>query len=218
MSVKIAEFKLCNSFSLPLHAMEFKERKSKPTKFNTAIPLVLLLRDFIFGKNSPDRFTKFIVYTNLLIWLCFTAWHLISYFAISLRDLIFEEKKINVQELIFQRGIELGFSPYQFLNHILKYHFISIFAWGFVFVGLVLLWRKKKIFSFFIYIGLVAYVAILFLFMGRKYIATDVTFLDKIWVGYLFVSCSLAVFLRPYLNPNSQPMPSDEALKPPHEA
>lgn len=180
--------------------MEFQERTSKSTKFNTAMPIVLLVRDFIFGKKSPDLFTKFVVFTNMLIWLCFTAWHLISYFAISLRDLIYEEKKINVQALIFERGIELGFSPYQFLNHIIKYHFISIFAWGFIFIGLALLWRKKRLFSFFIYIGIVSYAAILYIFMGSQYIATDVTLLDKIWVAYLFGSCTLAAFLLPYLN------------------
>lgn len=193
--------------------MELKERRSKPTKFNTAIPLVLIIRDFIFGKKSPDRFTKFIVFTNLLIWLCFSCWHMISYFAISMRDLILEEKKINVEALIFQRGIELGFSPYQFLNHSIKYHFISVFAWGFVFLGLVLLWRKQRIFSFFIYIGLVSYVAILFLFMGRKYIATDVTFLDKIWFGYVFLTCTLAVWIRPYLHTNSAIEETDQITK-----
>lgn len=180
--------------------MDFKEQAPKHTKLNSAMPWVLIVRDFIFGKKSPDRFTKLIVYSNLLIWICFTTWHLISYAAVSLRDLIYEEKKINVEALIFQRGIELGFSPYQFLNHVIKYHFMSIFAWGFIFIGLVLLWRKRKLFSFFIYIGLVSYTAILFIFMGSKYIVSDISFLDKVWIGYLFVSCTLAAILLPRLN------------------
>ena len=160
--------------------MEDIQNTEQQTKFNSALPLILKLRDLIFGTIKPDIYTRITVYFNVLIWLVFLSWHLISFASISLREMIFIEKKIDVEALIFERGKLLGFQPYEFLNLLLKYHLVSSFCWGTIFIGLVLIWRKISFFSYFIFIPLIVYAGMLVFFMRWRYFMEDTTTFDKI--------------------------------------
>lgn len=160
--------------------MEEHEEIEQHTKFNSALPLILKLRDLIFGENKPEVYTRITVYFNALIWLIFLSWHLISYASISLREVIFTEKKIDVEALIFERGKLLGFQPYEFLNLLLKYHLISSICWGTIFIGMILIWRKNKIFNYFIFIPLIVYAGMILFFLRWRYFMEDTTTFDKI--------------------------------------
>ena len=94
--------------------MEGNQNFEQHTKFNSALPLILKLRDLIFGSKKPDIYTRVTVYCNTLIWFIFLAWHIIGFASISMREVIFTEKKIDVEALIFERGKLLGFQPYEF--------------------------------------------------------------------------------------------------------
>lgn len=192
-----AKLFLISIFTFKEFNMESQETEQVQTKFNSALPLILKVRDLIFGRKRPNLYTRITAYINLLIWCVFFCWHLISYFAISLRETIYVEKKINVEELIFRRGTELGFEPYHFLNHLLKYHFISIICWGVVFLGIVLIWRRMKIFSFFLFGALAVYFLVLFFYMGKNYFIQDTTLFDKILLALIVVNSLLYVFLIP---------------------
>ena len=166
--------------SLPIITMEEKQEIEQQTKFNSALPLILKLRDFIFGTIKPDIYTRFTVYFNTIIWIIFLAWHLIGFASISLREVIFTEKKIDVEALIFERGKMLGFQPYEFLNLLLNYHLISAICWGTIFIGLILIWRKIAFFTYFIFIPLIVYAGMLIFFMRWRYFMEDTTTFDKI--------------------------------------
>ncbi len=160
--------------------METNEELEQHTKFNSALPLILKLRDLIFGSKKPDIYTRVTVYCNTLIWFIFLAWHLIGFASISMREVIFTEKKIDVEALIFERGKLLGFQPYEFLNLLLKYHSISAICWGTIFIGLILIWRKNKIFNYFIFIPLLVYAGMIVFFLRWRYFMEDTTTFDKI--------------------------------------
>ena len=80
----------------------------KHTKFQSPVPLLIRVRNFIFGKKKPDVFTRVTFYINMLIWFMFFLWNIVSYIAISSRNLILDMKGIPVEEIIEVRGVELG--------------------------------------------------------------------------------------------------------------
>jgi hypothetical protein len=160
--------------------MEENQNFEQHTKFNSALPLILKLRDLIFGETKPDIYTRITVYFNAIIWFIFLAWHLIGYASISMREVIFTEKKIDVEALIFERGKLLRFEPYEFLNLLLKYHLISSICWGTIFIGLILIWRKSRIFNYFIFIPLLVYAGMILFFLRWRYLMEDTTTFDKI--------------------------------------
>ena len=178
-----------------------QENGTKPvqTKFNSALPLILSLRDITFGKVKPDFYTRIATYINLYVWITFLSWHIISFSAISLRAIIYTEKKIDVEALIFRRGAELGFRPYEFLNHLLQYHLISIICWGTLFLGIIFMWRKKKIFALFIFGSLAVYLVILLSNMGINYFIEDTTLFDKILLAVITVNSLLYFIFMPRL-------------------
>ncbi len=160
--------------------MEKNEEIEQQTKFSSALPLILKLRDLIFGEKKPDVYTRVTVYFNTIIWLIFLAWHLISYASISLRDVIFTEKKIDVEALIFARGKLLGFQPYEFLNLLLNYHLVSAICWATVFIGFILIWRQKTYFTYFIFMPVIVYAGMIVFFLRWRYFMEDTTTFDKI--------------------------------------
>ncbi len=167
------------------------------TRFNSVTPLILKLRDLIFGERKPILYTRIAVYLNLIIWFIFFLWHIIGYTAISLREIIFDKKKIDVEELIFRRGEELWFKPYEFLNLLMKYHLISAICWGVVFVGIVFMWRQKRIFALFLFGGLGGYIGQLFYLMGWNYFMQDTTVFDKVLLGLIILNSLVYFVLKP---------------------
>lgn len=168
------------------------------TRFNSITPLILKLRDIVFGERRPDLYTRISCYLNLVIWFSFFLWHIIGYTAISLRGMIFEEKKIDVEALIFKRGETLGFRPYQFLNLLMEYHLVSSICWAAAFVSIVLMWRRKKIFIFLLLASLGAYLAQLISFMGWTYFMQDTTFFDKIMLAVIAANSLVFAIFMPH--------------------
>ncbi len=150
------------------------------TAFSSPIPLFVKVKNLIFGENNPELIFKITIYINLIIWSIFLLWHTLSYFAISFRDIILEEKKINVEILILNRGSELGYDPSVFMNRLLNFHSFSMFLWLLIFVGIALMWRQKLIFKYFIGIPLILYLIFMFFYLGLPYYKEDTTFFDKL--------------------------------------
>jgi hypothetical protein len=172
--------------------MEENQNSIPETQFNNSLPFLLKVRDLIFGTVKPSVYTRITVYSNTLIGCIFLVWHLISYVSISLRAVIFNEKKIDVEALIFERGKLLGFQPFEFLNLLLKYHLISSICWGTILIGLLLTWRKSRFFTYFLFLPLVTYGILLIFFMRWRYFMEDTTLFDKITL--LFFSLNLVVY------------------------
>ncbi len=161
---------------------EEKERikREKIRKFESPLPFVILLRNFIFGKKKPDIFTRITFYANVGICLIFTIWSGFSYFAVVSKDWIWQEKGIAVTSIIERRGAQLGFSEGVFMTRLEFANFASILCWLLFFVGLVLLYRKKKMFAYFTLIPIAIYLILNGLYLGFTYFMEDITLFDKI--------------------------------------
>lgn len=158
-----------------------EEQEIKPTtKFQSPLPFIIQFRNLIFGKEKPDTFTKVTFYMNLVICTSFFVWNIISYFSVSMKDFIEAQKEISVTEIITNRGIELGFEDGEFLSRLLTFYAVSTICWGIIFIGIVLLYRKKIQFIYFIIIPLIFYVGMSVFYISYSYFIEDTTMYDKI--------------------------------------
>jgi hypothetical protein len=160
--------------------METQQTQHHESYLDSPIPLLLRAKTFLFGEEKPDGYTQVTFYINLVLWAIFFLWSCISYFAISLRTLIEEQKSIPVEGILMNRGIELGFQPNDFLNRLTTFHLISIVCWIAVFVGLIFLWRKNLRFVYYYFGGTVIYIGMMLFYLNLSYYTDDTTFFDKI--------------------------------------
>lgn len=160
--------------------METQQTEHQKSYLDSPIPLLLRARNFLFGEEKPDGYTQVTFYINLVLWAIFFLWSCISYFAISLRTVIEEQKSIPVEGILMNRGIELGFQPSDFLDRLTTFHLISILCWIAVFVGLILLWRKDLRFVYFYFGGTIIYIGMMLFYLNLSYYKEDTTFFDKI--------------------------------------
>ncbi len=163
--------------------------KKKVTKFQSPIPTLVRLRNVLLGKTKPDIYTRVTFYINLFIWITFMLWNFIGYFAIASRSLIFEMKKISVETIIQNRGIELGFDGDDFVTRLAVVHGVGILCWGVIFLGLVLLYRKRKQFVFFVVGGVIFYVGMNIFYLSFQFFREDTTSYDKIALLVMLASC-----------------------------
>lgn len=173
-----------------------EDKKSvKATKFQSPVPIIITIRNLIFGKKRPDIYTIITYYTNLVIWLTFMLWNVISYFTITSRTLIMRQKGISVENIIELRGKELGFEPGEFLSRLTTFHAISVICWGLVFFGLILLYRKKKQFIYFTLGPVIFFLGMNLFYLSFTYTVEDNTMFDKISLLIFIVSCIFHAYL-----------------------
>lgn len=171
------------------------EEESKATKFQSPVPLLRQFRNFVFGKKKPDVFTRLTFNINVIIWITFLLWSIISYFTISSRAMVQQFKGIPVEKIIEERGAELGFEGGDFLARLLTFNGIAIVCWIVVFIGLILLFRKKKQFIYFVLGGTVFYLGMSIFYLSFSYFMEDMTFYDKIALLIIIVSSIIHSYL-----------------------
>ncbi|NVK64871.1 MAG: hypothetical protein HWE22_09805 [Flavobacteriales bacterium] len=174
------------------HTAEANEKK---TKFQSPKPILVRLRNLIFGKRKPDIFTRLTFYINLVIWLSFMLWNLIGYIAISSRKMITEIKGIEVEKIIAARGVELGFEPMDFISRLNVVHGVGVLCWGVIFFGLILLYRKRRQFVYFIIGGVVFYLGLNIFYLSFQFFREDTTSFDKIALLVMVLSTIIHSFL-----------------------
>lgn len=171
------------------------EETAKKTKFQSPKPILVRLRNIVFGKRKPDIFTRVTFYINMVLWLSFMLWNVIGYFAISSRDMITEVKGIQVEKIIVERGVELGFEPADFITRLTVVHGVGVLCWGAVFFGLILLYRKRKQFIYFILGGVLFYVGLNVFYLSFQFFREDTTSFDKISLLIIVLSTVIHSFL-----------------------
>ena len=178
---------------------EFEEHEDdvqeKKTKFQSPKPILVRLRNIIFGRRKPDIFTRLTFYINLIIWVSFMLWNVIGYLAISSRKMITEVKGIEVEKIIAARGVELGFEPVDFISRIAVVHGVGVLCWGVIFFGLILLYRKRKQFIYFIAGGVLFYVGLNVFYLSFQFFREDTTNFDKIALLVMLLSTTIHSFL-----------------------
>ena len=174
---------------------EKPEGTEKKTKFQSPKPILVRLRNIVFGKRKPDIFTRVTFYINTVLWLSFMLWNVVGYFAISSREMITEMKGIKVEKIIVERGIELGFEPTDFISRLTVVHGVGILCWAAVFFGLILLYRKRKQFLYFILGGVLFYVGLNIFYLSFQFFREDTTSFDKISLLVIVLSTVIHSFL-----------------------
>jgi hypothetical protein len=174
---------------------EATEGAAKKTKFQSPKPILVRLRNIVFGKRKPDIFTRVTFYINMVIWLIFMLWNVIGYIAISSREMITEVKGIEVEEIIAARGIELGFEPADFITHLAVLFGVGTLCWIAVFFGLILLYRKRRQFVYFIVGGVVFYIGLNIFYLSFQFFREDTTSFDKIALLIIVLSTIIHSFL-----------------------
>jgi hypothetical protein len=147
---------------------------------NSPLPLLMRMRNFIFGKTHPDYYTQFSFFFALIFWFIFFLWSIIGTIVIRSRDWIEQEKDIQVTQLIENRRLELGFEPHSFIGRLEAFHAISLILWVIAFVGLILMWRKSLKFTYFFFGSCILYIVFMWTMLGFGYWAKDTTSFDKI--------------------------------------
>ena len=171
------------------------EEEVKTTKFQSPVPLLRQFRNFVFGKKKPDVFTRLTFNINMIIWITFLLWSIISYFTLNSRAMVQQFKGIPVEKIIEDRGKELGFEHGDFLSRLLTFNGIAIICWLLVFIGLILLFRKKRQFIYFVLGGTVFYIGMSIFYLSFSYFMEDMTFYDKIALLIIVVSSIIHSYL-----------------------
>jgi hypothetical protein len=160
--------------------MNTRQTENSESLYNSPYPMLARLKEKVFGTEKPDNYTQVTFYLNFVFWIIFFIWSFASYFTISYRHLIFEQKKIPVELIIKARGEVLGFDSTDFLHRLLTFHAVSLICWMLVFVGLVLIWRKNEKFVYFFFGGMILYAFMLIFYLNFDYFMEDTTTFDKI--------------------------------------
>ena len=146
---------------------------------NSPLSLLSRLKKWILGEEKPDSFTFWSVIINSIIAFIFLLWSILSLFVISSRDLLYEQKKINVPDIIEKRGLELGFQTDEFAKALENFHLLAFICWCIVIVGIVLQYRRNLKFIYFIGCGLLVYIIGMWFKLGFSYWKSDTTGFDK---------------------------------------
>ncbi|WP_107037826.1 hypothetical protein [Brumimicrobium mesophilum] len=152
-----------------------------------AIPLLVRIRLFILGKRKPDGFTRLVFTISLFSWLILSIWNAVSYFVLLTSDVIKQNKGFSVEDVIIKNGQNLGFNGEEFLESISAFYFNSFFVWLIILFGLVLMYRKKTIYTFIVLGGLAFHFIYMFIVLGFQYFIEDVSLFDKILYAILVV-------------------------------
>ena len=168
---------------------------------NSPLSLLGQFKKWVLGGEKPDSFTFWSVTLNTIISVIFLVWSIMSLFVIKSRDLMFEQKKINVSEIIEKRGLELGFQTDEFANALENFHLLAFICWFVVVIGIVLQYRRNMNFIYFISAGLFVYLIGMWIILGFSYWKSDTTGFDKSLFFLIILSTGfLYYYLKQELN------------------
>lgn len=153
-----------------------------------ALSLMQRLFRFVFGKDRPDLLTRSYFFTHLVAASLFFFWYISAYLSIHFLENI--RGALRLKKMITRRGVELGVDNFREAYETLA--FIMIIVWIIYLAGLILLWRKNKIYRYFMFPVLIAYPLLIVFFLNITYILEDVSLFD--YVLYLIMLVSLLVY------------------------
>ena len=114
-----------------------------------------------------------------------------------------EEATVDVEEevavdvlLLRARLVFLGFSEGVFMDRLITTHSMAIICWGIVFVGLVMLYRKRKAMIYFTVGPILFYISMQVFYISYTYFVQDTTTFDKIALLISLTSLVICHFLQ----------------------
>lgn len=165
--------------------MSISEQKNKlqqqlDTHLESPIPILSKLKRWILGKDNPDTYTQISFYIGFAVWVISSTWLILGYAVISNTTWIELEKGVDIQTIINELGQKYGFDDSLFLDRLVNFYRLALFSWFTVLLGLILQWRKKTVFVYFIVGGALLYLIGMWSMLSFAYWKHEITTFDKL--------------------------------------
>ena len=129
----------------------------------------------ILGKERPNLTTRVSVGAGFLIWVYLISWHVLTLMSLVLYG------SLQQAQLIEDAFLRVGSSLYEYphtINRLLLYTIVELAAFTIILLGLILIYRRKRI-GFLLYIGgNVAGVLSTLFILKLKYFQREVGYFD----------------------------------------
>lgn len=148
---------------------------------------------FFLGNKNPWWLTQLAFFVGLAGFFYFCIWNLLNFLAVAMINNYPKPEKIKA---LF---IELG-NKYEIAEPMTMVKYLSltnIIASGVMFLGLIIIWRRKKMGYYFIYGGLVVCLLTPLVFMGTKYIEAETRWFEYSYALILAGLLTVDLRLRP---------------------
>lgn len=149
---------------------------------------------FIIGTVKPNMLTQVSVAIGFCIWLYLFSWHLLTFLTLSLMGTL---DKATELDAAFNR---IG-SKYQMLlpgnitTYLWVHSLVQLIVFGVALVGLILIWRQKKIgFLLYIFSNAATYV-VTFLVLNMSYMWNELSIIDFVLLLAVTLYFTLGYFL-----------------------
>lgn len=138
------------------------------------------IRRLILGKEKPNLITRISVGAGFLIWVYLISWYVLTLLSILLMGSL---KQADLVQGSFNRvGSKLyGYSDT--INRLTLHTVLELLIFGVVLIGLILIYRKKRIGFLMYVIGNVAAVLATIFILGLKYFQYETSYTDLIVIA-----------------------------------
>ena len=165
--------------------------------------LLQRVRRLILGKEKPNLLTRISCGVGLVLWIYLVSWHILTFVALFLFDTL---KSSDVIRASFNRvgGRYIQGDP---INHLLVYSLLEIAIYFVMLVGLILIYRKKKLgFLLFVFGGLATFLGT-FLIMGYDFLMKETSIGDLLLLGaaVAYFGLGALIFYRKKSGPEPEP-------------
>ena len=156
----------------------------------------------ILGKERPNFITQVSVILGFLIWVYLLAWHVLTFMAIILMDTL---KQADRLEGAFMRVGSKLYGYENTINRLTVYTLAEFIVFTVVLIGLILIWRRKKV-GFLIYVfGNVCIPLTTIVVLGFDYFRLETPTFDLILYGATTLYFGLgAMWLYKWKNKNEK--------------
>jgi hypothetical protein len=143
---------------------------------------------FIMGKEKPSFIVRSLFFTHLIGASIFFFWYISAFFSIHFLENITSARKLR--RILNEKGSELGIADFR--NEFETFTFVMIALWFVYFIGLIFLWRNKKLYRFLLLGVLLSYPILTIIFLNLKYLLYETSLFDG--VVYLYLLISIVVY------------------------
>lgn len=151
-------------------ALNKKEKKS----------LLQRIKNLVLGKQRPNLLTRVSVWAGFLIWIYLITWQLLTLISLLLMGSL---KQSELVEGSFHRVGSKLYGYADTVNVLYIHTFIQLVLFGIMLMGLILIWRKKRL-GFLLYTASnVSTLLATFTVLGPVYFSEEVPVMDIILIG-----------------------------------
>lgn len=158
--------------------MKFSENPLEENFLQSPLSVFYRLRKWIYGDLIPSTYVRWFYFINTIIGFIFFGWHLLGFFSVYVRNVVFSKKQIEVDEIIKINSQKMGYTMEELIWSLECHHITSVAIWVTVLWVLILFWKRRT--------NAIIYILFLFLiyflqgiyFFGWRFITVELTQFD----------------------------------------